>query len=68
MFCYFQVSLISAGSGRCKAEFVVQENQLNLGGTLHGGLTSGLVDVTSTIALMTHGTGAPGVSIDMHIT
>lgn len=37
-------------------------------GSLHGGFTSTLVDCISTYALMTQGTGAPGVSVDLHVT
>ncbi|OXU25350.1 acyl-coenzyme A thioesterase 13 [Nasonia vitripennis] len=62
------VKLISAGEGKCKAELKVDEEHLNLGGTLHGGYTSTLVDCISTYALMTHKAGVPGVSVDLHVT
>lgn len=63
-----KVKLISAGEGKCKAELKVDEEHLNLGGTLHGGYTSTLVDCISTYALMTHKAGVPGVSVDLHVT
>lgn len=66
--CLKNVSIVSAGNGTCKAQFTVSDEHLNLGGTMHGGFTSTLVDCISTYALMTQGTGAPGVSVDLHIT
>lgn len=62
------VNIVSAGNGSCKAQFTVSNEHLNIGGTLHGGFTSTLVDCISTYALMTKGSGAPGVSVDLHIT
>lgn len=66
--CLKNVEILSAGEGKCKAQFTVSEEHLNLGGTLHGGFTSTLVDCISTYAVMTQGTGAPGVSVDLHVT
>ena len=63
-----QVTLVSAGQGKCVAEMVVTEDHQNKGGTLHGGLTATLVDGISTLALMTHGKGVPGVSVDIHVS
>lgn len=61
------MKIISAGDGKCTAEFTVEEEHENLGGTLHGGFTATLVDMISTYALMTSKREAPGVSVDMHI-
>lgn len=47
---------------------VVDEDHQNKGGTLHGGLSATLVDGISTLALMTHGRGVPGVSVDIHVS
>lgn len=66
--CLKKIEIISAGKGKCKAELVVSDEHLNRGGTMHGGFTSTLVDCVSTYALMTEGKGAPGVSVDLHVT
>lgn len=63
-----QVEVISAGNGHCKVQFTVSEEHLNVGGMLHGGFSTTLVDCVSTYAVMTQGTGAPGVSVDLHMT
>lgn len=66
--CLKKLEIVSAGDGKCKAELVVSEEHLNHGGTMHGGFTSTLVDCVTTYAVMTAGTGAPGVSVDLHVT
>ncbi|XP_058805244.1 acyl-coenzyme A thioesterase 13 [Phymastichus coffea] len=66
--CLKNVSLIHAEGGKCKAELKIDEEHLNYGGSLHGGFTSTLVDCISTYALMSHKNGAPGVSVDLHVT
>ena len=53
--------------GRVKAQFKVEEGHLNTYGTLHGGCTSYLTDIISTMALMTTGNGNPGVSVDLSV-
>lgn len=61
--------LLSAGDGKCKAQFTVAEEHLNLGGFLHGGFSSTIIDCVSTYALMTYkGDSPPGVSVDLHVT
>ncbi|KAG8235447.1 hypothetical protein J437_LFUL015795 [Ladona fulva] len=62
-----KVRIVAAGEGHCMAEMVVGTEHQNRGGTLHGGFTATLVDCISTFALMTHGKGAPGVSVNMNI-
>lgn len=62
------MSVVSAGDGKCTAEFKVEEEHQNFGGTLHGGFSATLVDGISTLALMTYGRQVPGVSVDMHIS
>jgi len=67
--CMKSVRLLSAGDGKCKAQFTVAEEHLNLGGFLHGGCTTTIIDCISSYALMTHkAEPAPGVSVDLHIT
>ncbi|CAB3376460.1 Hypothetical predicted protein [Cloeon dipterum] len=63
-----KVKIVTAGQGKCVAEMVVGEEHQNKGGTLHGGLTATIVDGISTLALMTHGRGVPGVSVDIHVS
>jgi acyl-coenzyme A thioesterase 13 len=46
----------------------VAEEHQNRGGMMHGGMTSTLVDVVSTSALMTNDDTGPGVSVDMSIS
>lgn len=60
--------MIEANSGRCVCEMKVAEEHQNRGGVMHGGMTSTLVDVVSTCALMTHENASPGVSVDMSIS
>jgi acyl-coenzyme A thioesterase 13 len=59
---------VSAGEGNCLAELVVAPEHQNKGGTLHGGLTATLVDTLSTVALVTHKVGVPGVTVDLHVS
>ena len=66
--CLRKLKIVSAENGHCTAQFIVSEEHLNLGGTLHGGCTSTIIDCISTYAVMTQGTGAPGVSVDLHVT
>ena len=59
---------MSGGGGSCKCEMTVSEEHQNRGGTLHGGMTSTLVDAVSTWALL--GTDEPvaGVSVDLSLS
>lgn len=66
--CMKGIKILSADNGRCKAEFKVNEEHLNIGGSMHGGFTATVIDCMSTYALMTHEKNNPGVSVDMHIT
>ncbi|XP_064087724.1 acyl-coenzyme A thioesterase 13-like [Macrobrachium nipponense] len=63
-----KVRQVSVGGGKCVAEMVVEEEHQNRGGTLHGGLTATLVDVISTMALMTTERAVPGVSVDLNVS
>lgn len=61
--------MLSAGGGKCKVQFTVSEDHINLGGFLHGGFTSTIIDCVSSYALMTHENNCPpGVSVDLHVT
>nr|CAD7402127.1 unnamed protein product [Timema cristinae] len=62
------VEVLSAGEGRCLAQLVVAEEHQNTFGTLHGGFTATVVDEVSTLALMTTGSGHPGVSVDLNVS
>jgi acyl-coenzyme A thioesterase PaaI-like protein len=66
--CVLQVKLISAGDGNCRAELVVGPEHQSRMATLHGGLTATLVDSLSTLALVTHKVGVPGVTVDLHVS
>ncbi|CAG0914906.1 unnamed protein product [Notodromas monacha] len=62
------VKIVSAGGGNVVAEMSVTEADTNRGGTLHGGLTSTIVDSVSTVGLMTTGPNLPGVSVDLSVS
>ncbi|XP_076171413.1 acyl-coenzyme A thioesterase 13 [Ptiloglossa arizonensis] len=66
--CLKNLQIVSAGNGNCKAELVVSDEHLNLGGSMHGGFISTLVDCVSTYAVMTQGNGVPGVSVDLNVS
>ncbi|XP_075995228.1 acyl-coenzyme A thioesterase 13 [Genypterus blacodes] len=63
-----KVDVVSASPGKVVCQMRVDEEHLNRGGTLHGGMTATLVDIVSTMAIMYSERGAPGVSVDMNIT
>ncbi|XP_023720534.1 acyl-coenzyme A thioesterase 13 isoform X2 [Cryptotermes secundus] len=63
-----QVKIISAGDGNCHAELVVGPEHKNKIATLHGGMTATLVDTLSTMGLLTHKVGVPGVTVDLHVS
>ncbi|XP_017885205.1 acyl-coenzyme A thioesterase 13-like [Ceratina calcarata] len=66
--CMKKIKIVSAGNGNCKAEFVVSDEHLNVGGIMHGGFTSTVIDCISTYAVMTTGNNVPGVSVDLNVT
>ncbi|XP_042241895.1 acyl-coenzyme A thioesterase 13-like [Homarus americanus] len=63
-----KVRVVSGGNGKCIAEMTVEKEHTNRGGTLHGGLTATLVDIVSTMALMTTKQAVPGVSVDINVS
>lgn len=63
-----KLEIVSAGNGNCRAQLLVAQEHLNMGGTMHGGFTSTLIDCVSTYAMMTHPAGVPGVSVDLMIS
>lgn len=58
---------MSSSQGQCVCEVTVDKSHLNVGGTLHGGFTATLVDVVSTLAIISADSN-PGVSVDMNIS
>ncbi|KAJ8033915.1 Acyl-coenzyme A thioesterase 13 [Holothuria leucospilota] len=46
----------------------VQKEHTNQANTMHGGLTSSLVDALTTLALMTTENGTPGVSVNLAVS
>lgn len=64
---FSQVVITAAGDGHCKAEFTVDEDMTNPGGTLHGGCTATVVDVISTLGLLSHKNQTPGVSVNISV-
>lgn len=65
----FQLKIVSGGDGKCVAELKVEEEHQNYGGTLHGGMTATIVDIISTLGMMTHEkVTSPGVTVDLHVS
>ncbi|XP_069701572.1 acyl-coenzyme A thioesterase 13-like [Periplaneta americana] len=62
------VKITNVGEGSLQAELLLAPEHQNKRGTLHGGMTATLVDMLSTMALMTHEVGVPGVTVDLHIS
>lgn len=70
------MDITSADNGQCTAEMVVGLEHTNGYGTLHGGFTATVVDVISSMAVLTHPRvidcidSAPrsGVSVDLHVS
>lgn len=62
-----QITITSAGDGKCTAEFKVQPEHLNRGGSLHGGFTATVVDNYTTFALLSKDK-PPGVTVDLHVS
>ena len=68
MHCSFlQLDVMHASEGRCTLEWKIDDELLNMQGTMHGGLISSVIDTATTMALTTTGTGARGVSLELNI-
>ncbi|XP_034254874.1 acyl-coenzyme A thioesterase 13-like [Thrips palmi] len=64
-----KLKVVSGGNGKCVAEMKVEEEHQNYGGTLHGGMTATLVDIVSTLGMLTHEkVQSPGVTVDLHVS
>ena len=68
VFFSVQVIPISGGHGNCKCEMKVDDEHQNRMGTLHGGMTSTLVDAVSTWALLSSEEPVAGVSVDLSVS
>lgn len=68
IFVFAQLSVVEASAGRCVCELKLDEEHLNRGGSLHGGLTATLVDTVSTAALVTNDNTGPGVSVNINVS
>ncbi|TKR63423.1 hypothetical protein L596_027258 [Steinernema carpocapsae] len=60
--------ILSVEEGRVRVELDVNEDQVNSEGTLHGGCTSTLADVFTTVALIATPRGARGATVDLHVS
>ena len=63
-----QVKVVSAGDGKCTCELTLDDSHVNRMGTLHGGLTATMVDIVSTMALLTSQRATTGVSLDLSVS
>lgn len=59
--------MVDFEEGKCTCKLVVGEEHTNRLGTLHGGLTAALVDIVTTLAVMSTGPKVPGVSLDLSV-
>ncbi|KAK4307991.1 hypothetical protein Pmani_020286 [Petrolisthes manimaculis] len=66
--CLSQMRIVSAEKGRCVAEVKVEKEHTNRSGAMHGGYTATLVDVVTTMALLTVNQETPGVSVDLNMS
>lgn len=62
------MKVLSATPGRVLASMEVQKHQVNRLATLHGGLTSSLVDAMGSLAVNSTGLYMSGVSTDIHVS
>ena len=62
-----QLDVIKAGEGKCTLNWKVDEELLNMQGSMHGGLISSIIDTATTMALTTTATGARGVSLELGV-
>ena len=67
-----RVKILSSGGGKLTAELLVQREDVNRRGTLHGGLTCTLVDIMSSLAFLSSRpvdeSAFPGVSVDLNVS
>ncbi|GJQ81633.1 hypothetical protein Trydic_g8512 [Trypoxylus dichotomus] len=62
------VKVLTASNGSLKAELKVTSEHVNIVGGLHGGYIATLVDVLSSLGLLSHEKGLkPSVSVNMNI-
>ena len=58
---------MNASEGRCTLAWKIDDELLNMQGTMHGGLLSSVIDTATTMALTITGTGARGVSLELSV-
>lgn len=66
-FLLSTIQIVSASQGIISARLVVGENHVNSRGTIHGAVSSALVDWSGGLAIVSHGLEKSGASIDIHI-
>ncbi|XP_046740630.1 uncharacterized protein LOC124408028 [Diprion similis] len=62
------LNYLSLDNGQAKVEFTVSQDHINTDGHLHPGLTTTIIDVLSSHALLVHGDGFSGVSTNIHVS
>lgn len=66
---FHKLKAVASSPGECHFEMLVEKEHLNRGGTMHGGCTATLLDITT---IMTVGRSAlgelPAVSVDLSIS
>eukprot|EP01138_Halocafeteria_seosinensis_P007195 gb/GECG01007358.1/.p1 GENE.gb/GECG01007358.1/~~gb/GECG01007358.1/.p1 ORF type:complete len:202 (+),score=24.50 gb/GECG01007358.1/:1-606(+) len=62
------LKVVKLGDGWVRCEMEATESVLNSYGTIHGGALSTIVDISSTIALMTKDVMKAGVSVELNVS
>ncbi|GAB6029926.1 hypothetical protein CHUAL_005624 [Chamberlinius hualienensis] len=66
---FLTAKIVSAGDGCCVCELTVDEQMANASGNLHGGCTASIVDLVSTLALISSPSDSlPGVSVELNVS
>lgn len=67
-----RMKILTSGEGQLTAELEIQHEDVNRRGTLHGGLTTTIVDIMSSLAFLSSRsvdeTAFPGVSVDLNVS
>ncbi|XP_071964371.1 acyl-coenzyme A thioesterase 13-like [Antedon mediterranea] len=62
------IQVVSAKPGHCVCRLKVDEEHLNMYGTMHGGYISTLIDSVTTFALLSTEAGTAGVSVNLNVS
>lgn len=63
-----KMRVISGGRDHCECEMTIEQRHVNALGTLHGGCTATLVDVVSSLALLSTPPHRLSVSVELNVS